>query len=89
MEKFVIWGTYCENALQKREPFRDEHLLRLSDLKSQGILITLGPTKCNTHVFGVFQATSLETVKTLLEEDVYWREGIWTALEAYPWTQAF
>ena len=89
MERFVLWGTYCENALEKRTPFREEHLQRLSTLKEQGILITLGPTKCSTHVFGIFEATSLDIVKNLLEEDVYWKKGIWTSLEVYPWIQAF
>ncbi len=88
-ERFVLWGTYCENALEKRSPFREEHLKRLAILKEKGLLITLGPTKCSTHVFGIFEATSMDAVKTLLEEDVYWKEGIWTALEIYPWVQAF
>ena len=89
MERFVLWGTYCENALEKRAPFRDEHLTRLSTLKQKGILITLGPTKCTRYVFGIFEAISVEEVKKLLQEDVYWKQGIWTSLEVYPWTQAF
>ena len=89
MDRFVLWGTYCEKALEKRTPFRDEHLSRLSSLKDQGILITLGPTKCNTHVFGIFEATSLDIVLQLVYDDVYWKEGIWTSLEVYPWLQAF
>ncbi len=89
MDQFVLWGTYCENALEKRAPFRDEHLNRLSSLKQKGILITLGPTKCTRYVFGIFEAESLAFVKELLEQDVYWKQGIWTSLEVYPWTQAF
>ena len=89
MDRFVLWGTYCKNALEKRAPFREEHLTRLSTFKQQGILITLGPTKCSTHVFGIFEATSEEFVRKLLEDDVYWKKGIWTDLEIYPWIQAF
>ncbi|QNI79892.1 YCII-like domain-containing protein [Synechococcus sp. RS9909] len=89
MARFVLWGTYCENALEKRAPFREEHLARLASLKDAGVLITLGPTEGSTHVFGVFEASTSEQVRNLLEEDVYWRQGIWTALEVYPWTQAF
>ena len=89
MARFVLWGTYCENALEKRTPFRDEHLSRLQDLKEAGTLITLGPTEGSTHVFGIFEAGELQQVRSLLEQDVYWREGIWTALEVYPWVQAF
>ena len=89
MARFVLWGTYCENALQKREPFRDEHLNRLNQLKESGTLVTLGPTEGSTHVFGVFESDSLSSVRALLEADVYWREGIWTQLDVYPWIQAF
>mgnify|MGYP003953754895 CR=1 FL=1 len=89
MDRFVLWGRYCKNAIEKRAPFREKHLTRLATLKDQGILITLGPTKDSSYVFGIFEADSLEKVRDLLEEDVYWKEGIWIALEVYPWTQAF
>jgi len=89
MERFVLFGTYCQNAIAKRTPFRDEHLSRLSKLKEEGILITLGPTKCNRYVFGVFEASTIDDLKKLLEDDVYWKEQIWTSLYIYPWTQAF
>ena len=89
MARFVLWGTYCEDALEKRTPFRDEHLARLKALKEQGILITLGPTEASTHVFGIFEAAEIQQVRDLLEQDIYWREGIWTDLQVYPWIQAF
>ena len=89
MARFVLWGPYCEDALQKRVPFRDEHLARLQSLKDDGTLITLGPTEGSTHVFGVFEMKSESAVRALLEADVYWREGIWTRLDIYPWVQAF
>ncbi len=89
MEQFVLFGTYCENAISKRAPFREEHLSRLSEMKEKGILITLGPTKCTKYIFGIFKGETSEQIKNLLEADVYWKEGIWTSLDIYPWTQAF
>lgn len=89
MDRFILFGSYCENAIEKREPFRDEHLSRLSKLKEQGILITLGPTKCMRYVFGIFQASTIDEVREILESDIYWKEGIWTLIDIYPWTQAF
>jgi uncharacterized protein YciI len=89
MARFVLWGTYCDNALEKRTPFRDGHLARLQQLKQAGTLVTLGPTEGSTHVFGIFEAESLEAVDGLVKSDVYWREGIWTAVQVYPWIQAF
>ena len=89
MDQFVLWGSYCEDALIKRTPFREEHLQRLSLLKKKGILITLGPTKSNKYVFGIFKSGDIDYIKSLIKEDVYWREGIWTDFEIYSWTQAF
>ena len=89
MDQFVLWGTYCKDALEKRRPFRDEHLQRLSSLKKKGTLVTLGPTKCNRHVFGIFKAKEIGYVRSLIKEDIYWKEGIWTDFEIYSWTQAF
>ena len=89
MEQFILWGSYCEDAIAKRTPFRDEHLDRLSKLKEEGILITLGPTKCTRYVFGILKGKDVEQLSQLIEEDIYWKEAIWTSYEIYPWTQAF
>ncbi len=89
MEKFILFGTYCDDPINKRTPFREEHLNRLSKLKDDGILITLGPTKCNRFVFGVFQASNIEEVEKIAQDDIYWKQGIWTKLNVYSWTQAF
>ena len=89
MARFVLWGTYCENALEKRTPFREEHLARLKSLQEEGRLITLGPTQDSAYVFGVFEGEDAVEIRKLLEQDVYWREQIWTSLEVHPWVQAF
>jgi uncharacterized protein YciI len=87
--KFVLWGTYCADALERRTPYRDEHLAGLQRQKEEGVLLTLGPTVDASHVFGLYEADDLETVENLVKGDIYWRQGIWTALEVYPWIQAF
>jgi uncharacterized protein YciI len=87
--KFVLWGTYCDNALEKRTPFREEHLAGLRQQKQSGVLLTLGPTETSSHVFGIYEADSREQVEELIRADVYWRNGIWTAYEIHPWIQAF
>jgi uncharacterized protein YciI len=87
--RFVVWGRYCDNVLEKRAPFRDEHLAGLQHQKDSGLLITLGPTADVSHVFGIYEAESQEQVESLVKNDVYWRNGIWTELEIHPWIQAF
>jgi uncharacterized protein YciI len=87
--KFVLWGTYCDNAIERRTPFREEHLAGLRQQQQDGILVTLGPTEGSTHVFGIYEAESREQVEQLVKADIYWRQGIWTAVEVHPWIQAF
>jgi uncharacterized protein YciI len=87
--KFVLWGTYCADALQRRSPYREEHLEGLRRQKEEGVLITLGPTEGSTHVFGIYEADNQAVVEALVKNDVYWRNGIWTAVEVHPWIQAF
>ncbi len=87
--KFVLWGSYCDNAIDKRSPYRQEHLEGLQQQKEAGVLLTLGPTADSSHVFGIYEAESQEQVEALLHNDVYWRQGIWTQLYVYPWIQAF
>jgi hypothetical protein len=87
--KFVLWGTYCPDALERRTPFRQEHLAGLQRQKDEGVLLTLGPTEGSTHVFGIYEAEDRSVVEALVKNDIYWRQGIWTAVEVYPWIQAF
>ena len=89
MAKYILFGSYCENALEKRTPYRESHLAGLSKQKEDGILITLGPTKDNTRVFGIYEATNRDIVKNLVESDPYWQNGIWTEYEIKEWIQAF
>ena len=89
MEKFVVWGRYCKDVIKKRKNFRDEHLNRLSLLKEKNILITLGPTKCTKYMFGIFNANNENEVRELIEEDIYWKQGIWISIEIHHWIKAF
>jgi uncharacterized protein YciI len=89
MPKYVMWGRYCDNVLEKRAPYRQAHLDHLKQQKDQGILLTIGPTKDITQVFGLYEAPDEATVRQLLERDPYWEHGIWTEYNVKEWTQAF
>jgi uncharacterized protein len=88
MTKYVMWGSYCEDVLEKRAPYRQAHLDGLASQKAAGILVTIGPTKDLTKVFGIYEADSEEKVRQLVEADPYWQNGIWTEYEVREWIQA-
>lgn len=89
MTKYIMWGSYCEDALTKRTPYRQAHLEGLAKQKEQGILITIGPTVDNTEVFAIYEASNPEKVRKLVENDPYWLNGIWTQYQIKEWIQAF
>jgi len=89
MEKFIVFGKYCEDVIIKRAPFREQHLSRLKKLKERDILVTLGPTKCTKYLFGIFNAHDENQLRDLIEEDIYWKKRIWINYDIYPWVQAF
>ncbi len=88
MPKYVVWGSYCENVLEKRAPYRQAHLDRLAKQKEDGILITIGPTKDITKVFGIYEADNEAIVRDLIESDPYWKNQIWTEYDIKEWIQA-
>jgi uncharacterized protein len=86
--KYVMWGSYCEDVLEKRTPYRQAHLDGLKQQKASGVLITLGPTQDLTKVFGIYEATEEAEVRQLIEADPYWQHGIWTEYALKEWIQA-
>ena len=89
MAKYVMWGSYCENALEKRTPYRESHLQGLQAQKDAGTLLTLGPTVDNTKVLGIYEAETEQQVRSWVEGDPYWQNGIWTDFEIHAWNQVF
>lgn len=89
MAKYVMWGSYCEDVLEKRAPYRQAHLDGLAAQKQAGVLVTIGPTKDLTKVFGTYEAEDEASVRQLIEKDPYWQHGIWTEYSVYEWIQAF
>ncbi|MGB3695169.1 MAG: YciI family protein [Spirulinaceae cyanobacterium] len=89
MSKYVMWGSYCDNVLEARSPYRQEHLEGIKAQHESGVLLTLGPTKDTTKVFGIYEAEDEATVRKLVEGDPYWQNGIWTEYEVKEWVQVF
>ena len=88
MKKYILFGSYCEDVLERRTAYREAHLAGLKHQQESGILITLGPTQDLTKVFGIYQAIDEATVRSLIENDPYWQNGIWTEYEVKEWIQA-
>jgi uncharacterized protein len=88
MPKYVLWGEYCDNVVEKRAPYRQAHLSGLTAQKAAGTLITLGPTQDLRNVFGIYEAENEAIVRNLIESDPYWLYGVWTTYTLREWIQA-
>jgi len=88
-KKYIMWGSYCDNVLEKRAPYRQAHLDNLKILKEAGKVFTIGPTQDLTKIFGVYIAPDEASVRDLIESDPYWQNQIWTDYEVFEWIQAF
>lgn len=89
LKKFVMWGSYCPDVLEKRAPYRQAHLDNLKALHEGGRLITVGPTQDVTKIFAVFTAPDEAAVRQMIEADPYWQNQIWTEYTVYEWVQVF
>jgi uncharacterized protein len=88
MTKYVMWGSCCADVLEKRAPYREAHLTGLRQQKTDGILVTIGPTKDLSKVFAIYEADDEQQVRQLVESDPYWQHQIWTDYEVKEWIQA-
>ena len=89
LKKFVVWGSYCENVLEKRAPFRQVHLDNIKAMFESGRLLTIGPTQDLSKVFAVYVASDIAEARQLVESDIYWQNGIWTDYEIHEWIQVY
>ncbi|KAF9244983.1 hypothetical protein BU15DRAFT_41434 [Melanogaster broomeanus] len=91
LPKFVVWAPDCtdEGALARRLAVRPSHLENAGKLINQGIFRVAGgvltsdsanAAPSDRKFFGsclIVEAESLEAVRKLIEEDVYYKTGVW------------
>lgn len=88
MKKFIMFGDYCENVEEKRQPFREAHLSHLKELKKAGMLEKAGPTRNLKKIFAIFVHDNRDEIIAEIEKDAYWINGIWTSYDLEEWIDA-
>lgn len=74
---YVVEATYSPDAATRREPFRDEHLSRLSADIGAGSLIVAGALDDMSGSLLIATMDHEDEVLARVHDDVYWREGVW------------
>lgn len=96
---YVIFAQDIANTLEKRLAVRDKHLARLTQLQTEGRLLTAGPNPViddeNPGQAGfsgstvIAQFNSLEEAKQWASEDPYVEAGVYGEVIVKPFKKVF
>ncbi len=70
--------TTAPDYLQRRAPHRQAHLERVLQLRQKGIVIGGGPTPDGRAADLFYRVGEPGQIKSLIEEDPYYANGVWT-----------
>jgi uncharacterized protein YciI len=86
MKHFLMFYSFVDDYLQRREQYRDLHLQHAWDAQRQGVLL-LGGALTEPTDGGVllFQADSPETVNEFARKDPYVVNGLVTSFRVREW----
>jgi len=83
----VLFYDYVEDVLERREPYRGDHLELLQQWKDDGRLVSAGPLgKPPSGAMFVFLVDDAAVVDEYVAADPYVDGGIVTAHRLVPWT---
>lgn len=80
----ILFYDYVENAVEKRAPFREEHLALGGRWRDEGKLVLGGAIGDPPHG-GVLVFTAAADVQEFVDADPYVSGGIVTGFRVEPW----
>ena len=83
---FVLTYDYVPDVLQKRTPFRADHLALIQELHAAGKILYAGAFDPVTDgALFVFRADSQADVEAFVKRDPYVKNGVVTGHRVRPW----
>jgi uncharacterized protein len=87
MAHFILFYDYVENMGERRGPYRDEHLARISEWRDAGKITLAGALGSPPHGAAiVFELDDPEEIERFAEDDPYVKAELVTARRVEPWT---
>lgn len=82
----LLFYDYVENVVERRAPFREEHLALAGEMHEQGVLLMAGALvePVDSAVF-VFTTDDRSVVEDFVAKDPYVRKGLVTSWRIRPW----
>jgi uncharacterized protein YciI len=84
---YILFYDVCDDYLEKRAPFRDEHLAYARAAEARGELFLAGAlAEPADGAVLVFRGDSPAAAESFARGDVYVRQGVVTKWRVRPWT---
>ena len=86
---YLLFYDYVENAVERRAPFREEHLRLAGEAKARGEILMGGAFADPVDgALLVFRVDDPSVVEAFVRSDPYVKNGIVTRWRIRPWTVA-
>jgi uncharacterized protein YciI len=86
MRHHILFYDYVEDILERRAPYRDEHLVRLRSEQEAGRIVMAGALGDPPHgALIIFGDVDVEEVEQFAREDPYVAARLVTAWRVEPW----
>lgn len=86
LKSFALFYDYVDGILEKRGPFREEHLALARKYLEEGKLTAAGPFSPPTGAMFLFKNVHRENVEEFVKSDVYVKNGLVTGHRIQEWT---
>lgn len=81
---YLVEATYAPDAAERRPAFRSEHLARIAALRGAGVIIEAGGLADFSRSVILLRASDDAAAQAIAQEDVYFRNAIWTEVRVSP-----
>ncbi|WP_320064322.1 YciI family protein [Micromonospora sp. RTGN7] len=78
---YLVTATFAGDAAVTREPHRDAHLAHMRALLADGTALIVGAHADLSASVLVLRAANAAAARAHVQQDPYWRHGVWTALD--------
>ena len=85
-KNYILKYGYVKDILEKRQPFRNEHLNLIQKHLDDGIITAAGPTVPPEKAYFLFSLTNKDTVEKFVSNDPYYKNELVTNVEIEEWS---
>jgi uncharacterized protein len=81
----ILFYDYVDDILERRGPYRDDHLARLAAAKEEGVVVAAGAVGDPPTGAAIVVAGDEASARALVENDPYVLNGLVTDWRIVPW----